>query len=414
MTGPSPAATVVKTVERDVCTIPVCTRCNVCYEFDTRATNRDLAIPYRVSLNGKILESATTQRKLSANRKIILQAEPGSRIALFLNSDVHPKFRKHPVYEVVVGANDVHIKITEKKNKHAESAVLVPSQPGPVQPGQRALDTYEAALTGDIWMHISHRYTEAEADAMLPKDMPLAIRDAVLWIYAGLKSIQLEVYIPATGAAAAMKMILRFQESENAKKHINSCSLLKDVLPRTHPHAFAALMTEAYAAGVNHISLTSCWRPMLGSIVHRAGLGLDVVHIASTTEKVEINRAGLKSKTRTASVSEAEIMAYGEYREALKKEQKIMSESERSTEISDSKKAKEKWSNEVRKPEPALMAALRRCLANHQSIKQILDPWYLDTNSKDNFDKVINAQIGSLEVLHKNHLHITINDPNIL
>lgn len=229
MTRPSPAATVVKTVERDVCTVPVCTRCNVCYEFDTRATNSDLAIPYRVSLNGKVVESATTQRKLGANRKIILQAEPGSRIALFLNSDVHPKFRKHPVYEVVVGANDVHIKITEKKNKHAESAVLV------------------------------------EADAMLPKDMPLAIRDAVLRIYAGLKSIQLEVHIPAIGAAAAMKMNLRFQESDNATEHITSCSLLKDVLPRTHPHAFAALMTEAYAAGVNHISLTSCWRPMLGS-----------------------------------------------------------------------------------------------------------------------------------------------------
>jgi hypothetical protein len=414
MTRPSPAATVVKTVERDVCTVPVCTRCNVCYEFDTRATNRDLAIPYRVSLNGKVLESATTQRKLGANRKIILQAEPGSRIALFLNSDVHPKFRKHPVYEAVVGANDVHIKITEKKNKHAESAVLVPSQPGPAQPGQRGLDTYEAALTGDIWMHISHRYTEAEADAMLPKDMPLAIRDAVLRIYAGLKSIQLEVYIPAIGAAAAMKMNLRFQESDNAKEHINSCSLLKDVLPRTHPHAFAALMTEAYAAGVNHISLTSCWRPMLGSIVHRAGLGLDVVHIASDTQKVAINRAGLKEKNRSIYVSEQEIKAYDEYMDALDKNRNISKSSEGNNEAVPTKKAREKWQEEMIKGEPALMTTLRKYLINHQSIKQILDPWYLETNSKDMNEKVANEQRSSLENLHNNHLHITIMEPNIL
>ena len=70
-------------------------------------------------------------------------------------------------------------------------------------------------------------------------------------------------------------------------------SLLKDVLPRTHPHAFAALMTEAYAAGVNDISVTSCWRPMLGSIVHRAGLGSDVVAIAYVHQAVKLNRVGL-------------------------------------------------------------------------------------------------------------------------
>ncbi|TYQ05684.1 UNVERIFIED_ORG: hypothetical protein JN05_04492 [Zoogloea ramigera] len=119
MTQPSPAATVTKTVERDTCNVQVCTRCNVCYEFDTSATKRDLALPYCVSLNGKVLEGASTVRKLGASRKITLQAEPGSRVALFLNSDVHPKFRQSPVYEVVVGAKDVHIKITEKKRAAA-------------------------------------------------------------------------------------------------------------------------------------------------------------------------------------------------------------------------------------------------------------------------------------------------------
>ena len=414
MSWPSPAATVVKTVERDVCTVPVCTRCNVCYEFDTRVTNRDLAIPYRVSLNGKILESATTQRKLGANRKIILQAEPGSRIALFLNSDVHPKFRQSPVYEVVVGANDVHIKITEKKGQLRDGPVIVPSQHKSPTPGTRRLDTYEASLTGDIWMKISHRYTEAEADEMLAKDIPLEIRDAVLRIYAGLKSVQLQLHIPARGAAAAMKMNLRFQEADNATKNITSCSLLRDVLPRTHPHAFAALMTEAYAAGVNDISVTSCWRPMLGSIVHRAGLGLDVVHVASDTEKVAINRAGLKEKVPSTYVSEHEIKAYGDYMDLLDKTKKISQASQGNNEVVPTKNAREKWHEEMIKAEPALMAALRKHLIKHQNIQQILDPWYLENNSKDANEKVANEQRSLLETLHNNHLHITIMEPNIL
>lgn len=414
MTRPSPAATVVKTVERDVCTVPVCTRCNVCYEFDTRATNSDLAIPYRVSLNGKVLESATTQRKLGANRKIILQAEPGSRIALFLNSDVHPKFRQSPVYEVVVGANDVHIKITEKKGQLSDGPVIVPSQHKSSTPGPRRLDTYEASLTGDIWMKISHRYTEAEADAMLAKDIPLEIRDAVLRIYAGLKSVQLQLHIPARGAAAAMKMNLRFQQADNATKNITSCSLLRDVLPRTHPHAFAALMTEAYAAGVNDISVTSCWRPMLGSIVHRAGLGLEVAHVASDTEKVAINRAGLKKKVPSIYVSEHEINAYGDYMDVLDKTKNISQASKENNEVVPTKNAREKWQEEMIKTEPALMAGLRKHLIKHQSIQQILDPWYLENNSKDANEKVANEQRSVLETLHSNHLHITIMEPNIL
>lgn len=414
MTKPSPAATVRKTVERDTYTVPVCTRCNVCYEFDTRATNSDLAIPYRVSLNGKVLESATTQRKLGANRKIILQAEPGSRIALFLNSDVHPKFRKHPVYEVVVGANNVHIRITEKKERRPDSAVLVPSQSRPAQHGQRGLDTYEAALTGDIWMHISHRYTEAEADAMLPKDMPLAIRDAVLRIYAGLKSIQLEVHIPAMGAAAAMKMNLRFQESDNAAEHVNSCSLLKDILPRTHPHAFAALMTEAYAAGVNDISVASCWRPMLGSIVHRAGLGLDVVAIANVHQSVKLNRVGLVTGKPNPNVSNAEISQRQKFVEAVKRTQDSRSDSEKSLAKAMEDKAEQDWKDALKKSEPSLLSSFRQRLQKHCHVGQIFDPWYMDSNTKDLEKEIINRQLSANEKLHAHHLHVTIKESDIL
>ena len=77
MTRPSPAATVVKTVERDVCTVPVCTRCNVCYEFDTKASNADLALPYVVSVNGVVQQApdAKPRALTRANRQIKLSVE---------------------------------------------------------------------------------------------------------------------------------------------------------------------------------------------------------------------------------------------------------------------------------------------------------------------------------------------------
>lgn len=412
MTQPAPAAAVKTTVDRDTCTVAVCARCNVCYEFDTRVTSRDLALPYRVSLNGKVLPSTT--RQLSASRKIILQVEPGSRIALFLNSDVHPKFQESSVYEVVVGSNDVHIKITEKGGHCHEGAVIGMPQHSEGKPGQRGLDSYKAALTGDIWMQISHRYTEAEADAMLPKDMPLAIRDAVLRIYAGLNSIQLEAHIPATGAVAAMKMNLRFQESDNATKNIKSCSLLQDVLPRTHPHAFAALMTEAYTAGVNNISVTSCWRPMHGSILHRAGLGLDVVAISNDNQTVKLNRVGLVTGQANPNVSEMERSRYKDLIDAGKKinsaegsEQKSLSEKYRQN-------ARQKWEDALAVGAPKLMNSFRERLQKNHHVSQTFDPWYMDTNTQDLKNHIPNQQLTPNETLHATHLHITIKDENIL
>jgi hypothetical protein len=78
------------------------------------------------------------------------------------------------------------------------------------------------------------------------------------------------------------------------------------------------------------------------------------------------------------------------------------------------KNAREKWQEEMIKTEPALMAGLRKHLIKHQSIQQILDPWYLESNSKDANDKVANEQRSLLETLHNNHLHITIMEANIL
>ena len=70
--------------------------------------------------------------------------------------------------------------------------------------------------------------------------------------------------------------------------------------------------------------------------------------------------------------------------------------------------------------QPKLTAASTKTLLGLAKIKQVLDPWYLDTNTGDKIDPKVN-QLGhdknnrdaGLERLHQNHLHITAADSEL-
>ncbi|HZV64446.1 MAG TPA: hypothetical protein VFG03_06010, partial [Telluria sp.] len=237
----------------------------VCYEFDTGATSGDLALRYLVVIDGSVVRTNDDMpRTLGArNRKITVAVDAGSKVGLFLNSDVHPDFRRHPVYAVQVGENDVHVTITERKGRigHESAELGLPDR-------QKLVDVYTAALTGDIWMKISNLYAEHEADAMLPADTDATVRDAVRRIYKGLSSRELVVQFPASDSAPKQTLRVRFDEADNVLENTTHCPLLTGVLPRVHPRAYAALLTEARASGVTTLRVTSGWRPMLGSIAH--------------------------------------------------------------------------------------------------------------------------------------------------
>ena len=126
MTEAAPAATGTLTASTSLTTVNVSARRKVRYVFDTSATKRDLALPYRVSIDGKVQEAAPNLRKLSGSKRSIeLLVAPGARVALFLNSDVHPDFRREPVYALQVGEHDVEVLITEKPGRigHARAVV---------------------------------------------------------------------------------------------------------------------------------------------------------------------------------------------------------------------------------------------------------------------------------------------------
>ncbi len=451
MTRSAPDAVCTLSPEGTVTTVRVGPRCKVTYEFDTSATSAGLALPYVAAIDGKVApEYEEKPASLSRyKRKIELLVKPGSRIALFLNSDVHPDHRKSPVYALQVGQNDVHVKITEIKGRIGHELPTVGTRYCRRSPTPgKYIDVYDASLTGDIWMAISHVYTAAEADALLPSDTSPVVRTAVCSIYAGLSRPELVVNFPASDSAPRLTLKVEFLEEmlDNVRANTTWCHWLKDVLPRTHPRAYAALLTEAHAAGVTLVRVTSAWRPMFGSIAHRAGLGLDITYIEGGQKRGFFNRAFLINlkAPRNGNVSERERELWREYQDAkaeLEAAKKNRGEAERqlkrnrdpqknvqltSTFVeSDARvdaankrvsSASRNWDDERNRNEPVLIRNLRERLGKNEFVKQLFDPWYMDVNTADSVPPVPNEQRSGNknERGHNNHLHITVREPKIL
>lgn len=384
-------------------TIPVSARRKVCYEFDTTASSaKSLALPYVVMIDGKVQNDGKAN-KLGPSRQINLHVLAGSKVGLYLNSDVHPDHRRQPVYEVVIAEHDVFVRIRERKGRWGN---LKPILGEPTfRPSSPRVAFYQTTLTGDIWKMISHQYTEAEANSLMPEGTSLVVRDAVCSIYRGLTGAI--VKIPPDEKQGTCALAVQFQRPHNAEENIANCSLLKDVLPRTHPCAFAALFNAACTVGVTEMLVTSTWRPMYGSILHRAGLGLDVTTIRDADGNVQINREGLTEpgQSKNTNVSDLEKDLYSQYQKANKKNTGGKSGTA-STELGN------KWKTEVKKSEPKLMHKLREALGKQKSVRQIFDPWYMQSStSTGRLDA--NEQVKTNETTHDDHLHLTIREPNI-
>lgn len=416
---------------------------------------KNVRLPYAVAVNGIVLPAfATTNRRVDGSGgHIDVQVLRGSRVGLYLNSDAHPSYRKQLVYEITVGSRDVEVVITEKLGRHSDSDTPVrqPQAPGAAPD---AVDRYAAPLTGDIWMKVSHRYTAAEVEGLMPAGTPPEVVAAIKNIYAALKAAQLTIVIPAAGEKPAKTLTVTFDDSENPRQNISRYALLEDGLTRVHPGGYAALFNAALDSDVPSLRVTSCWRPMLGSIAHRAGLGLDVNYVG----KVRMNRQELlRSKGNgddTDNVTDAEVERFheferadGEYRKAQREfesaaieARKAQAEWRRTTgdrqaslpddhaaaqahlraaaalkkADTDRQKALERWQSEMEKGQPTSIRRFRGALMQCTCVGQIFDPWYMDSNTRIPGKQEANLQKGANETLHSNHLHITVHEPSIL
>lgn len=436
-------------------TVSVTPQRKVTFTFNA-TSSRNLRIPYAVAVNGSAQASFASKPKRvnGSGGKIETFVEQGSKVSLFLNSDAHPSHRKHAVYAVTVGENDVEVTITEKAGKHKDSDTPALQQPKPGE--EPAVDRFAAPLTGDIWMKVSHRYESGEVDALVEPGTSDAVKAAVKSIYAGLASATLTITEPAAGQAKARTLKVEFSDSENPRANISSYTLLADGLTRVHPAGYAAIFVAALSNGIESLNVTSCWRPMLGSIAHRAGLGLDINYIGKTRlNRQELRNAYLGNKPSgkgdgndNDNVSDAEVIKFGDYESAIaasKKAttdriaaQRALAAAQKTKDATAIAKAQEAfqeadataaqaaaaesaarraWDEERDAAEPESVGLFRASLLKCACVRELFDPWYMEDNTRDASPPEPNMQRGpstSNERLHAHHLHITVDEPKIL
>lgn len=426
----------------------------VSYLFNTAASGKkELTLPFVVAVNDEPLKDFDSKpRLLKCNGgKIEVMVNAGSKVSLFLNSDAHPAYRNNPVYAITPNDHDVVVAVTEKKGKHADTDTPVFSHT--VEDSGKLIDHYTTHLTGDIWMKISHRYTTDEASALIPVDTDPAIRNAVLSIYQGLASKQVIVNVPARAATKdaeslpALRITASFinGDRDNANSNIAKFSYLSDGAPRVHPLCYVALLNAAAESGVSRLHINSGWRPLLGSIVHRAGLGLDVDYVEDKDKKVHLNREELTEKNgrQLGNVSDEEKRLFNQYTRATaeletRKAELKAAETAYNKGKTDPDKVviltiaknvakdrldhaqkkeratKKAWNIELNNNEPQAIQALRNRLSRCSCVSQVFDPWYMDHDTHDPILPVPNGQRTDNEKLHDNHLHITIDEPLLL
>lgn len=410
----------------------------------TSAAN--LSIPYASAVNGVagVVYKNKPARVSGSNGKIIVDnVDPGAKVTLYLNSDAHPSYRKNPVYEVTPNERDITVTVTEKKGKHTDTdkPTKVENKDPKLEAAKKS-DTYTAPLTGDIWMKISHEYTTDEVDGLMPSGTSAEVIAAVKSIYTGLSNKSLSLVTTATKEKLSKTIDVTFNDSNNPKENINKdYDLLTKGLKRVHPAGYAALFSAAIAADVTKLALSSAWRPMLGSIAHRAGLGLDVNYVGST----RMNREELRKKgaVDTVNVSEEEKKLLQDFEKkkveqadakkkldsasaAAKKNSsdpiKAPSTLEAEKNATATKATADKarvdaeaaWNAERDKNEPAGVRLFRGSLMKCTCVAQLFDPWFMDSNNLDARPADPNMQKTGNETLHAHHLHITVSESKIL
>jgi len=470
------------------------TKHTVTYKFKG---DKSVRLPVAVAVDGKVIEKhAERAKRYKMNgQKVSVSVKDKAKVSLYLNSDTHPDYRESPVYEVTVDNCDILVTITRKSGKHNDDATPKRSN---AADSKAQIHEYEAALTGDIWMKVSHKYKASEVKAaLLPKDTSAEVIAAVKRIYGPLESKVMTIRFPAPpsvppvedslcgnpritptdGAApptestehpineqVGPKLEVTFQDANNPKDNINNFKLLEDGLTRVHPAAYAALFTAARDAGASKLLVSSNWRPLLGSIVHRSGRGIDVAKI----DDIRMNRQELrgigpdttnvsaKEKGNFEALKDAEKKLNFETtaaedidktlvaaEEALAKQQEsydaVKSDAakeptakvdleaakkaradaksaadEASEAIAKAEKkvaeAKKAWEKERDANQPAVVKKFRESLLSSSRVSQVMGPWVMENSTSDEIAPKPNIQSTANEKIHSHHLHITIHD----
>lgn len=379
--------------------VPVNPVRTVTYYFDTgrwpnpSSTERGVKIPYQVAFNGAIQNRVRGwPQRIVGRTRFSVRVPAGTAVSLYLNTDSLEGNRRHPVYAVTPNANDVYVTITERRGLFNTQATVTFDRTEIDPQTQRLTDYFSAPLHGNIWAIISKIYSETDADALLPANCDAGVREGIFSAYRVLAQPTLTV---ACTEPANHQITVTFADADNARANVSNFDNLRDGIPRIHPVGLFALIDAARVARIRNMNITSCWRPLLGSIAHRAGIGLDVNIIGDDDEQIRLNRGEL--------VGAGQDLPWVTPRERQLFDGRTASP-----------QAREAWIAEMEANKPALFEEFRSALQNSAHIQQLLDPWYLDSNTRDNVEPKPNDMAQGNPRTHKDHLHITVNAPGVL
>lgn len=249
------------------------------------------------------------------------------RIALHIANDANPKNRKFQLFPWTV-PNTAHSKVhvceirTDLQEKFsAENQLGGSPKENTIAPRPGADDEYFCYLNGDLWLSLSHEFTDNDIKELCPSEKlsrpvhqkalrkptqtsetsnkdgksesnPIHQTVSVDWtaalqtIYSlGKNSRSLDgfsVQIPI------LDITLKFAARAFANAiNTSAKTTVQQALRRTSPRAFAAILKAAWCTNIDTVYLSSSWRPMLGSKLHKMGVGLDVTEIVDSAENID-------------------------------------------------------------------------------------------------------------------------------
>ncbi|PRX22421.1 hypothetical protein B0G75_12727 [Paraburkholderia sp. BL18I3N2] len=251
------------------------------------------------------------------------------RIALHIANDAFHYNRKFQLFAWTVpdvAHSKVHIYEMRSDLKGRFSSVNNITSPADNSLVQKpaVTDEYYGYLDGDLWLNISHEFTDQDITRLCPPETlsrnvlagalqqttPVgsiasagATQTGTGIVASSTEQVHIDwlvalapLYASGNGSRSMASFtveitILNITLIFSARALANAINTsahttVQEALRRTSPRTFAAILKAAWRLHINTVSLSSSWRPMLGSRLHKMGLGLDVTKIEDSAEHV--------------------------------------------------------------------------------------------------------------------------------
>ncbi|MET3819327.1 hypothetical protein ACVK00_003400 [Burkholderia sp. PvR073] len=233
------------------------------------------------------------------------------RIALHIANDAyesHRNFKLFPWTVPEVAHSKVHIyeMRTDLQDRFsAENNLGSTPEENAIVAKPGSTTEYFGYLNGDLWLKISHEFTTDEITRLCPPEtlsrsisggsgqngtasqsVTIDWATALQSIYnAGAGSRSMDAF---SVQISELGITLKFAARAVANAiNTSARTTVQQALKRTSPRAFAAILKAAWRLNIGTVDLSSSWRPMLGSRLHKMGVGVDVTEIVDSSENID-------------------------------------------------------------------------------------------------------------------------------